>query len=50
MSINRILNYNENKVKEGKAAFIFAGNYPIDTEKFPLFRSSTYYLSGTRPH
>lgn len=32
-SINRILNYNENKVKEGKAAFISAANYPIDTEK-----------------
>jgi hypothetical protein len=32
-SINRILNYNENKVKEGKAEFISAVNYPIDTEK-----------------
>ncbi|MDB5192465.1 MAG: relaxase [Segetibacter sp.] len=32
-SINRILNYNENKVKEGKAEFLSAVNYPIDTEK-----------------
>ncbi|WP_018615229.1 relaxase/mobilization nuclease domain-containing protein [Segetibacter koreensis] len=32
-SINRILNYNENKVKEGKAEFISAVNYPIDFEK-----------------
>ena len=32
-SINRILNYNENKVEERKAQFISAVNYPIDTEK-----------------
>jgi hypothetical protein len=32
-SIKRILNYNENKVKEDKAACILAANYPIDTEK-----------------
>src|SRR3978361_922929 len=32
-SINRILNYNENKVKEGKAECISALNYPIDVEK-----------------
>ena len=32
-SISRILNYNENKVKEGKAECISAVNYPIDTEK-----------------
>ena len=32
-SINRILNYNENKVKEGKAECISCVNYPIDTEK-----------------
>ena len=28
--IHRILNYNENKVKEGVAVFMGAGNYPID--------------------
>ncbi len=32
-SIHRILNYNENKVKEGVAKIIFAANYPIDVEK-----------------
>ncbi len=32
-SIHRILNYNENKVKEGIASFIAAENYPIDAEK-----------------
>ncbi len=31
-SINRILNYNENKVKEGVAECIAAGNYPMDVE------------------
>jgi hypothetical protein len=32
-SLHRILNYNENKVKEGVARFISASNYPIDAEK-----------------
>ena len=32
-SIHRILNYNENKVKEGVAKIISAANYPIDFEK-----------------
>lgn len=32
-SIHRIFNYNENKVKEGMAACIGAGNYPADVEK-----------------
>ncbi len=32
-SIHRILNYNENKMKEGVAEFISAANYPIDAEK-----------------
>jgi len=31
-SIHRILNYNENKVKEGVAACIAAENYPVDVE------------------
>ncbi len=31
-SINRILNYNENKVKEGVAQCIAALNYPMDVE------------------
>lgn len=32
-SLHRILNYNENKVKEGVAEFISASNYPIDAER-----------------
>lgn len=32
-SIHRIFNYNENKVKEGVAECIGAGNYPVDVEK-----------------
>jgi hypothetical protein len=32
-SINRILNYNEIKVKQGAAECIGAGNYPVDIEK-----------------
>lgn len=32
-SIHRIFNYNENKVKEGIAECIGAGNYPVDIEK-----------------
>jgi hypothetical protein len=32
-SIQRILNYNENKVKEGVAKCISSANYPKDTEK-----------------
>jgi hypothetical protein len=32
-SIRRIFNYNENKVKEGVAECIGAGNYPVDAER-----------------
>ena len=32
-SIHRVFNYNENKVKEGKAEIIGGGNYPFDPEK-----------------
>lgn len=32
-SIHRVFNYNENKVSEGKAEIIGAGNYPFDPEK-----------------
>lgn len=35
-SIHRILNYNENKVKEGVASFIAAVNYPIETAQLSL--------------
>lgn len=32
-SIRGMLNYNENKIKEGKAECIGQGNYPVDTER-----------------
>jgi len=35
-SIHRILNYNENKVKEGVAECISAANYPMDVEQLSL--------------
>ena len=40
-SILRLLNYNENKVKEGVAQCISASNYPMDVEKL----SFTYKLN-----
>ncbi|MCO6147904.1 relaxase/mobilization nuclease domain-containing protein [Flavobacterium sp. NRK1] len=33
-SIRAMLNYNENKVKEGKAECIGQGNYPVDADRF----------------
>ncbi len=35
-SIHRILNYNENKVKEGVAECISVANYPMDVEQLSL--------------
>lgn len=35
-SIHRIFNYNENKVKQGAAKFIGAGNYPVDHDKMSI--------------
>lgn len=35
-SIHRILNYNENKIKEGVAVFMGAGNYPIDNANLAI--------------
>lgn len=32
-SIRAMLNYNENKIKEGKAECIGQGNYPVDAER-----------------
>jgi hypothetical protein len=43
-SIHRILNYNENKVKEGKAEFISTANYPIDTEKIAFIQKLNLLL------
>lgn len=35
-SIHRILNYNENKVKQGKAVCIAASNFPVDASQLSL--------------
>ncbi|WP_294823986.1 relaxase/mobilization nuclease domain-containing protein [uncultured Flavobacterium sp.] len=35
-SIHRILNYNENKVTQGKAVCIAAGNFPVDAPQLSL--------------
>lgn len=35
-SIHRILNYNENKVRQGKAVCIAAGNFPVDAPLLSL--------------
>jgi len=32
-SIRAMLNYNENKIKEGKAECIGQGNYPLDANR-----------------
>ena len=41
-SIHRILNYNENKVKEGVAECISASNYPMDVKQLVI-----YFISGS---
>ncbi|MDD2307188.1 MAG: relaxase/mobilization nuclease domain-containing protein [Prolixibacteraceae bacterium] len=43
-SIHRIFNYNENKVKEGVAECVGAGNYPIDTDKMSLSMKLNRFL------
>lgn len=43
-SIHRIFNYNENKVIEGVAECIGAGNYPIDTDKMSLSMKLNRFL------
>ena len=43
-SIHRIFNYNENKVKEGVAECIGAGNYPIDANKMNLSMKLNRFL------
>jgi hypothetical protein len=43
-SIHRIFNYNENKVKEGAAQCIGAGNYPIDSDKMSLSMKLNRFL------
>ena len=43
-SIHRILNYNENKVKQGIAECIGAGNYPIDPDKMSFIMKLNRFL------
>ena len=43
-SIHHIFNYNENKVREGVAQCIGAGNYPIDTDKMSLSMKLNCFL------
>ncbi len=43
-SIHRIFNYNENKIKEGLAKCIGAGNYPIDIDKMSLSMKLNRFL------
>ena len=43
-SIHRIFNYNENKVKQGVAECIGAGNYPIDHDKMSLTMKLNRFL------
>ncbi|SFW74516.1 Relaxase/Mobilisation nuclease domain-containing protein [Sinomicrobium oceani] len=43
-SIHRILNYNENKVKQGVAECIGAGNYPVDPDKMSLTMKLNRFL------
>jgi len=43
-SIHRIFNYNENKVREGVAECIGAGNYPIDPDKMSLSMKLNRFL------
>ncbi|WP_343587482.1 relaxase/mobilization nuclease domain-containing protein [Flavobacterium sp.] len=43
-SINSILNYNENKVKEGVAECINAVNYPLELEKLSLTHKLNRFL------
>lgn len=46
-SVQRILNYNENKVKEGIAECISASNYPADTEKLSFTQKLNRLLKQT---
>ena len=41
-SLSRILNYNENKVAENKAACLYAGNYPVDSDRMNFTMKQSY--------
>ena len=46
-SIHRIVNYNENKVKEGVAVCIGAGNYPLDPDQMNMTMRLNGLLANT---
>jgi hypothetical protein len=41
-TINRILNYNENKVTDQKAICLYAGNYPADSDRMNFTMKQSY--------
>lgn len=41
-SLSRILNYNENKVADEKAACLYAGNYPVDGDRMNFTMKQSY--------
>lgn len=41
-SLGHILNYNENKVAEQKAVCLYAGNYPVDSDKLNFTMKQNY--------
>src|SRR5690554_4075768 len=43
-SIYRIVNYNENKAKEGVAECIGAANYPVDRDKMSINMKLKHFL------
>ncbi|MFP9097743.1 relaxase/mobilization nuclease domain-containing protein [Flavobacterium sp. RHBU_24] len=43
-SINRMLNYNENKVTQQKAICLYAGNYPVDANRLNFTMKQGYLL------
>jgi hypothetical protein len=41
-SLSRILNYNENKVADEKAVCLYAGNYPVDSNRMNFTMKQSY--------
>lgn len=43
-SLSRILNYNENKIAQQKAVCLYAGNYPVDSDKLSFRMKQSHLL------
>lgn len=41
-SLSRIMNYNENKVRDKKAVCLYAGNYPVDSDRMNFTMKQNY--------